>query len=714
MLHQKDTFILVILGSSAMHESQSTNQKNMIKYDNYSLSSYSVLIKRLATNHLGIDKQHVCIFAKGENNDFNIASINPFISVQLTLNEIYKIKISKSELEFTPFRNLDDLFYKMGSYFKNFGDNPNKDIILFMYDHGDEDSFGELNYLKFYLGFLQQIPHSSLQIFNESCKSNSMILKIKRYYTITEIINSGTSYKELSFAAKVASDIYPKGSLKECNELISLENEYYKFFKKEKIPYYFLINSNDHFHEKEINQINDKFRSSFKDKTDLFFKIFESFNKLFPILPHDYTFIHSMFQKGIDAVKNALSKINCTNSGLLIIFKDLTLNGVGFPDILYKKHENHLIVTSSNERGSSPSFGTINAKDIDNANCKIIPGSPAMGAFIIERLMFNSSFLNQSASSIINIKNIENLVYGNDEKLIMEYAVQCPQDQCPSGKSNKKLWIRLNINCWKSNNISEKESSLKADIFDKLKYIQSIMKNIGFTLASKCQIHFSEEGYCTTKKMQPYFENQKRNVIGVRLVNRDQDENYKYDECHFTEDDYYSEDGQSIMHSCSSNNSSQNSSSDDIIPNFSSNILKIDYDMPLNQSYIDIIKKKIKKLDQMYFPEGIFKVFQTELDEIIKYQKIQLKSNQKDQDIIYIRSELNEWTGHFFPTYLLGGKKDELFNLFDEFTNKYQLTHEDIKNIFCRCMDVADQIVTPLKYRRKKTAFFEDRLKTTI
>ena len=68
--NQKDTFIFVILGSSAMKDSQPINQRNVIKYGNYSLSSYSILIKRLATNYLGIDKRHICIFAKGESKRF--------------------------------------------------------------------------------------------------------------------------------------------------------------------------------------------------------------------------------------------------------------------------------------------------------------------------------------------------------------------------------------------------------------------------------------------------------------------------------------------------------------------------------------------------------------------------------------------------------------------------------------------------------------------
>lgn len=46
---------------------------------------------------------------------------------------------------------------------------------------------------------------------------------------------------------------------------------------------------------------------------------------------------------------------------------------------------------------------------------------------------------------------------------------------------------------WESDYISEKESSLKADIDDQEKCIQVIMKNIVFSLSSEYQINISEE-----------------------------------------------------------------------------------------------------------------------------------------------------------------------------------------------------------------------------
>lgn len=56
----------------------------------------------------------------------------------------------------------------------------------------------------------------------------------------------------------------------------------------------------------------------------------------------------------------------------------------------------------------------------------------------------------------------------------------------------------------------------------------------------------------------------------------------------------------------------------------------------------------------------------------------------------------------FFIYIFAREKKYELFNLFNEFTNKYQLAHEDVKkNIFSHCINVADQIITPLEYKSK-------------
>ena len=189
---QDNTFVFVILGDQAKKHSQSFNKKNVTTYGNYCFSSLAILIKRLAIKHLGISKKHVGIFGKGQNKDFDISSFvqKNIIVSQLTIDEIYETKTSQSELNFIIFQNVEELIELIRSFIHKTGClEPN--IILFMYDHGDENSFGNLKFLELYFGLLS-IPHSSLHIYNESCKSNSMILKIQNYYKITEVINSFT------------------------------------------------------------------------------------------------------------------------------------------------------------------------------------------------------------------------------------------------------------------------------------------------------------------------------------------------------------------------------------------------------------------------------------------------------------------------------------------------------------------------------------------
>lgn len=209
---QDKTFIFIIIPSMARQLYESSSQKNIKKYGNYYFSSYALLIKRLAISHLRINKQNICIFGRGEEENFNINSIisNNKIIVQLTLDEIYETESSQSELEIIPYKNVEDIIISIRSIIVSSKcKNPN--IILFLYDQSEVKSFGKLNFLELYLKILN-IPHFSLYIYNECCKSNSII---KNYFAISEIISSFTpkiTQDELFFLALVAKEICPKGN----------------------------------------------------------------------------------------------------------------------------------------------------------------------------------------------------------------------------------------------------------------------------------------------------------------------------------------------------------------------------------------------------------------------------------------------------------------------------------------------------------------------
>lgn len=80
----------------------------------------------------------------------------------------------------------------------------------------------------------------------------------------------------------------------------------------------------------------------------------------------------------------------------------------------FKKHNIHSIITCSRQTGLGPTFGSIKV----NENLKIVAGSPALGAYVIEALM-KRSFGKDS------INNIKKLINKNYKGLIMKYATQC-------------------------------------------------------------------------------------------------------------------------------------------------------------------------------------------------------------------------------------------------------------------------------------------------
>ncbi|KAK8883542.1 hypothetical protein M9Y10_042636 [Tritrichomonas musculus] len=536
---QDKTFIFIILPSSARQLNESSSQKNIKKYGNYYFSSYALLIKRLAISHLRINKQHICIFGRGKEENFNINSIisNNKIIVQLTLDEIYETESSQSELEIIPYKNVEDIIISMRSIIDTSKcKNPN--IILFLYDQSEVKSFGKLKFLELYLKILN-IPHSSLYIYNECCKSNSII---ENYFAISEIISSFTpkiTQDELFFLALVAKEMCPKGNFVQLDAMQSLDRKYFKYISKIKFDntfsYLCLFAKNDIQQE----QLYQKFPSFFSQyEIDNLAKFVQCYVMQYRI-PDDYEIIHLIFERGIKVIQKALKRFNCSFEKFLNFLKNMKSNKQNFADKQYRMHPNHFIVTSSHENCRSPTYGTIRV----NENTKIIPGSPVMASYIIEVLM-NRSLSKKS------INNIKKMVYGDYEGLTLEYAIQCLE-------SKKKKWVCLHINYWESKSIFRKKILIDQDKNFMTKHsIEEVMNSVGFKLLSRCKIQFDGHNLCVTNKMQPLFKtNKKVKVIGIRLT-----DNYDLSEFEyiFDDNDKHEEDNKNNYFEGNKNNDFEN------------------------------------------------------------------------------------------------------------------------------------------------------------
>lgn len=85
-----NTFVFAILDDNTLKARDPSNESTVWKCTNYFLTSYALLIKRLAIKHLGINEQHICILRKENESDFDISTLLPDnkILIQLTLDEI--------------------------------------------------------------------------------------------------------------------------------------------------------------------------------------------------------------------------------------------------------------------------------------------------------------------------------------------------------------------------------------------------------------------------------------------------------------------------------------------------------------------------------------------------------------------------------------------------------------------------------------------------
>lgn len=86
--------------------------------NNY-LTSFALLIQRLAIKYFKINEKHIGIFGRGSEKDFNISKIvqENQIAIQLTIDEIYTSRYAPSEVNIIPFKYTYDLICSIKSFF---------------------------------------------------------------------------------------------------------------------------------------------------------------------------------------------------------------------------------------------------------------------------------------------------------------------------------------------------------------------------------------------------------------------------------------------------------------------------------------------------------------------------------------------------------------------------------------------------------------------
>ena len=721
MWNPDNTFVFIILGDDALKKLKSAHEKNVYKYYNYSLSSYVILIKRLVIGHLKINEDHITILAKGEQNCFEINKIleNDRIVVQLGINETYSTNTSQSEMNFFYFQNSNQIRPKIQSCI---GNNQNANIILFLYDFGDDIPF-----LKLYLPLLK-ISHHSLVIFNESCYSKLMTDTINNYYAISEAIldnNQNISLKDLLFLAMITNKLYPNGDYNQLNKMLSLSKKFNDFNQLDQSFFLSLINNISNGKDKfDIGMsLNNQFSLDEAKSIESLLKMYAKIYKEYPV---NYQEVHTIFQKGTRVIQNALKTIQCTNSHFLLIVKELIKNDPEFINNLNRKHLNHYIITSAHENGSSVTFPSIRIKKNmyetkDNYEYKIIAGSSAMSAFIIEALM-------RSTPNRINLSKIKELVYRNSTAFIREYAVE---SKVKKGKKKHIEYTRLYINLWKTI-ISPQEEIFYEQISNDDESICEIMKSIKFDLVKYDdpeleikKIILKENGISEKENKTNYFGVQ---LADIRTLDKHNDDIEYYSPSDSTDyNDNTNENNNTDKENVNDNNDNTNENSntntnsninDDSVALISPGKLTSDSsieelilcDEEISPQKIKQIRDENKNLDHLDFSDSIFLIFKYELKKVTQNTDHQY-SNQiqmvKPPDDI--RCLLLSWVSHFFPSFDIRYHIDEIFSIFYGFMSHYRIKTKKSHLIFFQCMNVADQVVTPLHYEEKKS-YIKDRL----
>lgn len=356
---------------------------------------------------------------------------------------------------------------------------------------------------------------------------------INNYYAISEAIcasNQKIFLKDLLFIATIAQRLYPSGDYNQLEQMLSLSTKFNDFNQSDQSFFISLINHISPGKGKcDINvSLKEKFSLDEAKCIQSFIKIYVNIYNEYPV---SYQKVHTLFQKSTPIIQNALQTLQCTNKQFLSILTKLIENDPDFINNLYSKHSNHYIVTSAHENGSSVTFPSIRIRKNmyeteDNWEYKVLAGSPAMSAFIIESLI-------KSTPNQINFSKIKELVYGNSTGFIREYAVE---SNIKKGNKKQVEYVRLYISLWKTKT-SPQEEIFYEQVSNDDESVCDIMKSIKFDLVKYDDPELKNKNVMLKENCINEKEN-KTNYFGVRLADIQTLENHNYK--HYDDIEYYS------------------------------------------------------------------------------------------------------------------------------------------------------------------------------
>ncbi|KAK8884284.1 hypothetical protein M9Y10_043392 [Tritrichomonas musculus] len=720
---KENTFVFVILGEKVLDNSPN----RQAKYSNYSLISDAVVIRRFALRHL--DSDHIIIFAKGKEQDYDIELITKNkIFFQLSINEIYVTDAQLNDLTFCYYKNILTIRDQINEKLRNC---HNPKVLLFLDDHGSPDYFGFLPFFSIYNIFLK-IDLSFLYILNDSCYSGSTIQMVNNYFTICECLKESKnkiSNADLNFFTYIAAKIKPQNRIDDlqnlfdilgrckddaCQILFVLANEL-KRYKVKSAP----NPSNQQVRNELIELRNTKLMQiiqtnfakekmiSEKSINDILNNGIETIGDLFDVnvIITIYQRVYqrpdpelSIILKKINFLKpvyaDIQNKLNCNNHSFYKIITDMLNQGIDFESRQYKRPINHCIITSTHPEGCSPTYGTRRI----SKNEKIIAGSPAMSAFIIETFI-------HSHEDGISIDRIKKIASEEDNK-IKEYAIK--------GDDGNKEWLPICFNQFGLPESSRFFPKILAPTVEttKIPDHQQKMQSIGFKLDVRFQddhetpVDFDEIG--KDKEQLHEYSLMKYGIIFQPKEKRAKRKRYRcekekpsfktYDEELFffqnpekEKEEYYSDDEQGEA------KTEQHKKSINV------NTETLNWNQKLPKKQIENFKENYQINEYSIDMQNVL------YDELTKITGYKFGSNTEKVEYDYlINADILQWISCFMHPQIFHYRLKNILSDVGSYIYSSGISIDSAQKIFFQCFNVADQLVTPI-YKKRET-FIEDRL----
>lgn len=724
---KENTFVFVILGEKVLDD----NSNRQAKYSNYSLISDAVVIRRFALHHL--DSDHIIIFAKGKEQDYDIDLITKNkIFFQLSIDEIYVTDAQSNDFTFCYYKNILTIRNQINKKLRNC---HKPKVLLFIDDH---ESPGFLPFFSIYTIFLK-IDLSFLYILNDSCYSGSTIQMVNNYFTICECLkksNKEISNADLIFFTCIA-EIKPQNRIDDLQNLFDILDRFkddtcliifvladeFKRFKVKSAPNPSNQQSQNELEELRNTKLMQIIQTNFakekmiseKSINDILNKGIETIGHLFDI-NEIITVYQRVYQRPDPELSNISEKINflkpiltdiqnklnCNNHSFYNIITDMFNQGIDFESQQYKRPINHCIITSAHQEGFSPTFGTRRISKDE----KIIAGSPAMSAFIIETFM-------HSHEDGISIDRIKKIASEEDNK-IKEYAVK--------GDDGNKEWLSFCFNQFGSPESGRFFPKILASTVDpnqqqnteitKIPDHQQKMQSIGFKLDVRFKddhetpVDFDEIG--KDKEQLHEYSLMKYGIIFQPKEKRAKRKRYRcekekpsfktHDEELFffqnpekEKEEYYSDDEQgetkTEQHKESINADTETLNWNQKLPKEQIENFKENYQ--INEYSIDI-------QNVLY-------------DELTKITGYKFGSNTEKVEYDYlINADILQWISYFMHPQILHYRLKNILSDVGSYIYSSGISIDSAQKIFFQCFNVADQLVTPI-YKERET-FIENRL----